>query len=425
MVRTIEIPYHTGSLPLKVAEEHLQAVVTVREPRCAGSEEELLRRALLNPIGSPPLRALARGKKKVLIITSDHTRAVPSKLTLPLLLEEIRSAAPEAEIAILIATGLHRATTEAEQREKFGDGLVDKETFYVHDATKAEDMREICRLPSGALLSVNRLAVECDLLIAEGFIEPHFVAGFSGGRKSILPGISSEETIKVNHSYPALASPRAVSGVLRENPVHEDMAAAARAVNLQFILNVALDADKKIIAAFAGDPEQAHRTGCRYLSDFSLCQGVTGDIVVTGNGGYPLDQNLYQAPKAVSTAALCAGKDGVIVMCCACSDGFGGDYYKALMTSGSVEEIDRRLAAIPPEETIPEQWCVQVFLKVLKEHPVILVNSHIPSELIRKANLIPAQTLDEAMEIARSIKGPDARVVAIPDGVAVLFDCRL
>jgi len=418
----LDIPYHIGTMPLYVDENKLKAVITPLEPAHSGlSEREIIVNALRNPIGAATLKKLATGKKKILLITCDHTRAMPSKLTLPILLEEIRSGAPGAEVSIMLATGSHRATTEDELRAMFGDEIVDNERIFVHDCTKDEDMREVCTLPSGAVLRVNRMAVECDLLVSEGFIEPHFFAGFSGGRKSVMPGIASIETVNVNHSYHALASPYAISGVIENNPVHIDMAAAARAVGLAFILNVALDAEKKIIAAFSGDMEQAHLAGCEFVSSYSTRPAVVGDIIVTSNGGYPLDQNLYQAAKAASTAAMCALEDGVIILVCGCADGFGGEYFRKLMLSGSVAEIDEKLAAIPPEETIPEQWNVQVFMRVMRKHKIILVTTNIEWELISKANMIPAATVDEALEIAHSIMGTEAKVVAIPDGVAVVI----
>ena len=420
--RRINIPYHTVTMPLHVDERNLKALITPLTPEESGkNERELILEALRNPIDSPPLRELAVGKKKILLITSDHTRAMPSKLTLPLLFEEIRIGAPDAEVDVIIATGLHRATTEQEQRAMFGDEFVDNENIYVHDCAIEEDMREICKLPSGATFHVNRLAVECDLLIAEGFIEPHFFAGFSGGRKSVMPGIASTETVNTNHSYKALSSPHAISGVLEGNPVHYDMLAAARAVNLAFILNVALDSDKKVIAAFSGHMETAHLAGCDFVKSFSVRPAVEGDIVVTGNGGYPLDQNLYQAPKAVSTAVKCAGEDGVIIMLSGCVDGIGGDEFNELILSGTAEEIDMKLSKIPPEETIRDQWGAQIFARIMKKHKVILVTTNIEPELIEKANFIPAATADEALEIAYSIKGEDAKVVVIPDGVATVI----
>ena len=422
MRRTIPIPYYTSTLELHVEEENLKAVLTAKMHgfHAEKSQERLVLDALEHPVGSPRLRELAQGRRKIVIVTSDHTRAVPSRITLPLLLKEIRSGNPGADITILIATGLHRPTTEEEQRRMFGDEIVDHEKIVINNAFDPDQFVELCALPSGAVFQVNKLAAECDLLVTEGFVEPHFFAGFSGGRKSILPGICSQRTVNENHSYRAVSHPRANSGMLKDNPIHADMLCAAKAVNVQFIFNVALDGDKKIVAAWAGDLEKAHEAGVAFIRQWSQCPVVTGDIVITSNGGYPLDQNLYQSPKAMATAEACAGEDGVIIMCCSCCDGMGGVHFGELIQRGTPDEIDRYLSEIPPQETIPEQWCTQVCVRVLRKHPVILVTTFLDHEEVRKANMIPASTPDEALEIAYRLKGKHARVVVIPDGVSVL-----
>ncbi len=421
-MKTISIPYYTSSLELHIEEENLEAVITSGldsfDPGMG--EAELVEKALREPVGTLPLCELAKGKKKILLVTSDHTRAMPSKVTLPILLKEIRSGNPDAEITILIATGLHRPTTVEEQRRMFGDEIVDHEHIEVNDAFDASQFVDLGELPSGAHFHVNRLAVESDMIITEGFIEPHFFAGFSGGRKSILPGICSKETVNENHSYKAIADPHSTTGVLEHNPIHEDMVVAARRVNVAFILNVALNGEKHVIGAWAGDLEAAHAEGVDFVRRHSQCQSLRGDIVITGNGGYPLDQNLYQTPKAVSTAEACAGEDGVIIMCASCVDGMGGENFGRLITMGSVDEIDSYLSKIPPRETIAEQWCPQIYSRIMKKHKVILVTTFMDHELIRKANMIPASSPDEALEIAYGIKGSDAKVVVIPDGVSVL-----
>ena len=421
-MKTIKIPYYTSSLDLHIEEENLEAVITAKTDEYVAekSEEALVKEALANPIGTPRLRELAKGKKKVTLVTSDHTRAVPSKLTLPILLAEIREGNPDADITILIATGLHRATTEAEQRRMFGDAIVDNEKIAVNDAFKDEDFAYVKTLPSGAELWVNKIALECDLLITEGFIEPHFFAGFSGGRKSILPGICNAATVNENHSYKAISSPYSTTGVLEHNPIHEDMVCAARAVNTQFILNVALNGEKKVIAAFAGDLEQAHATGVQFVRELAQCPSISGDIVITSNGGYPLDQNLYQSPKAVATAEACCKEGGVIIMCASCYDGMGGTHFEKLIVKGTVDEIDEFLSKIPPKETIAEQWCAQIYSRILKKYRIILVTTYLDHEMVRKANMIPASSPDEALAMAYEMMGKDARVVVIPDGVAVL-----
>lgn len=419
-MKTIPIPYLHHHVELHIEDRNLKAVLLPREwqePE-GKTERQLIIDALRSPTGSPALSELARGKRRVVVVTSDHTRAVPSRLTLPILLSEIRLGNPDADITILIATGLHRATTEAEQRAMFGDEIVDHERIVVNDAFQPDDFIRICELPSGASFCVNRLAAECDLLIAEGFIEPHFFAGFSGGRKSILPGICSEETVNENHSFQAIAHTNARTGVVEGNPIHRDMIFAARAVNLAFILNVALNEQKRVIAAFAGDMEQAHEAGTSFIRALSSIDPVTGDIVLTGNAGYPMDQNLYQASKSADTAECCAGEDGVIIVCASCCDGMGGEHFARLITSGTPAQIEAALSSIPPKQTIPEQWVAQIYARIMKKHSLILV-SGLDYASVRRAGMIPASSPDEALALAYGIKGANAGVVVIPNGISV------
>lgn len=418
----IRIPYDRGFLELPRAAVPGARVI---EGDIAGyappaDAETIVHQALASPIETPRLSDLARAARSVVIVTSDHTRAMPSAVTLPLLLAEVRHGNPDADVTVLVATGLHRPSTEGELRQKFGDEVVDRERIVCNDAFDASAHEDLGTLPSGACFFVNRLVTTCDLLVTEGFIEPHFFAGFSGGRKSILPGVCSERTVKENHSYRAIAHERARSGVLDGNPIHLDMVEAARRVGVRFTLNVALNGAKQVIGAWAGDVERAHEAGVAFVRRLTCRPVEAADIVITGNGGYPLDQNLYQSPKAAATAAAYAGDDGVVILCCSCSDGIGGTHFEELMQLGSPAEIDARLAAIPPEQTIPEQWCAQIYARLLRRHRIVLVTDRLDAGLVRRCNMVPARTLDEALGIARQVKGPDARVIVIPDGVNVV-----
>ena len=417
-----QLPYYKGTLPLHVPDKNLKHVLVnhAEEFHSDRSEADIVRDALAAPIGTPPLSALAQGKQNILVITSDHTRSMPSGITMPILLEEIRKGQPDASITILIATGLHRPTTQEELLDRFGPDIVARERIVVHNAFQPEEMRYVCQLSSGAGLSVNRLALESDLIVSEGFIEPHFFAGFSGGRKSILPGICSQETVNENHSAKAIASPLATTGVLHGNPIHEDMVYAARKVGLAFILNVAMDAEKHIVAAFAGDCIQAHARGCAFVSDMCGVDKVTSDIVITTNSGYPLDQNLYQTPKGVSTAAACAGEDGVLILGASLCDGVGGTNFEKLMRLGSPQVIKDTIEAIPPKESIPEQWCAQIYARLLLQHPIIIVTQHMDPRELEAMGFLAAASFDQALEMAFRLKGPDASVTVIPDGVSVI-----
>ena len=277
---TIPLPYGKETVSLEVEEGHLTGVLRsgIHGYRPAKSAEELVHDSLEHPTGSPRLRELAAGKRRITIIASDHTRPVPSRVIMPQMLAEIRAGNPSADITILVATGLHRTTTLDELATKFGDEIVSRERIVVHDCDDAANLVNIGRLPSGGDLVVNRLAVEADLLVAEGFIEPHFFAGFSGGRKSVLPGIASRATVMYNHNAGFIAHPRARTGVLEGNPIHEDMLFAARAAKLAFVVNVVIDADHQPIFAVAGDCDAAHRKGREFLESKCRVAAMPADI---------------------------------------------------------------------------------------------------------------------------------------------------
>ena len=216
----IQFPYGKTYKTLTLPDERVQAVLTSDlESYCPDVDgEALVRRALEAPIGTQPLRELSRGKQRVTIIASDHTRPVPSKILMPLLLREIRAGNPEADITILIATGCHRETTREELISKFGEEIVAQEKIVVHDCDDVENMVHLGTLPSGGQCWVNRLACEADLLVSEGFIEPHFFAGYSGSRKAVLPGVAGRSTVLANHCAEFIDHPASRAGSLKEIP---------------------------------------------------------------------------------------------------------------------------------------------------------------------------------------------------------------
>ena len=256
-------------------------------PKSDKTEDEIVLDAMAHPIGSPKLSELAKGKENVVIICSDHTRPVPSKHIIPFMLKEIREGNPDAKITLLIATGFHRATTREELVGKFGEEIVDHEHIVIHDSHDMDAMENIGTLPSGAPLLINKVAANADLLVSEGFIETHFFAGFSGGRKSILPGVSSKVTVLGNHCSKFIDSTYSRTGILEGNPIHKDMVAASKMAHQKYIVNVIIDADKKVVHAVAGDAIEAHAAGCKFLQDY--CQVVpkkAADIAISTNGGY-------------------------------------------------------------------------------------------------------------------------------------------
>ena len=420
----ISIPYGRGTQSVSVPDGQLRAVLTPAHGGLAGGEQsEIVQQALENPIESPRLADLAQGKENILVITSDHTRPVPSAITMPLLLAEIRKGNPQAKITILIATGMHRRTTEAELRGKLGDAIVDAENIVVHEAMKDEDMAFFGRLPSGGELWLNKLVGQADLVVSEGFIEPHFFAGFSGGRKSILPGVAAGRTVLYNHNARFLSSGSSRQGRLAGNPIHEDMVYAAQQAKLAFILNVLIDSEKRVIAAVSGDREKAHEKGCALCMQLTRVKGVTADIAITSNGGYPLDQNVYQSVKGMTAAESCVREGGAIIMCAALGDGHGGeDFYRWFADRSGAAEVTRDILSIPPEETRMDQWEAQILARVQEKAACFFVTGEENRRLVEDMHMRWAPDAQTALAQAMELLGGDASVVVIPDGVGVIVD---
>lgn len=421
-MKEFRLPYDTGTQTLHIEESNLAGVLVSRQAayRAEKSESELVEDSLDHPIGSPRLEELAKGKKNIVIISSDHTRPVPSAIIMPIILRRLRSAAPDARIRILVATGFHRASTHEELVAKYGEDIVNNVEIVMHDARKSP-MVNIGTLPSGGNCLINMVAASADLLLAEGFIEAHFFAGFSGGRKAVLPGIASYKTIQANHCGEFIASPQCRTGNLSLNPIHADMVYAARAARLAFIVNVVLNEDKKIIASFAGDTEDAHLQGCNFVSDLAHVNKVPCDIAISTNGGYPLDQNVYQAVKGMTAAEATVREGGVIIMVAGCRDGHGGQaFYDNIAKAESPEAFLQQATATPRLETVPEQWTSQILARILVKYHVILVSDLLDPEIAAHLHMELASTVDEALARAYARVGSDARVAVIPDGLSVI-----
>ena len=419
----IRIPYGRHHLTADIPEARLQGILRSRLEAYIpeADEEALVEAALANPIGSQTLEALAAGKKNIVLIASDHTRPVPSKVLVPPMLKALRRGNPDAEITILIATGCHRGTTPEELTEKFGPEIVARERIVVHDCADEESLVTLGTLPSGGTLRINRIAAEADLLISEGFIEPHFFAGFSGGRKSVLPGIAAGETVYWNHNADFIGSDFARSGILEGNPIHKDMVFAARAAKLAFICNVVINAKHEVVGAFAGDCEAAHLAGTEFLKSLCRCEKVPADIVISSNNGYPLDQNIYQAVKGMTAAEATCRDGGVIIMTARCNDGHGGESFMQTMTQNlTPREILAQIEATPRESTVPDQWESQILARILSRFHVVLISEADPN-LVRAMKMHPAASLPEALQLAQQLLGRAAPITVIPEGISVII----
>lgn len=410
-----QIPYGTGNFTCDIPGARLlTSQIDSYSAEHPGSE--LVAAAMAAPVAGPRLSELAAGVKNAVILISDHTRPVPSRDILPGMLRELRSGNPDISVTLLVATGCHRGTTRDELIQKLGQELVASEHIAVHDAFDPSQNVSIGILPSGAPLVLDRRAVETDLLLAEGFIEPHFFAGFSGGRKSVLPGICDRVTVLGNHCGAFIDDPRARTGILEGNPIHRDMEAAAEMAKLRYIVNVVINGAHETVAAFAGSPKETHAAGVAFLRHYCEVPAIPGDIVITGNGGAPLDQNLYQCVKSMTAAEASAKPGATIILCAALADGIGGDgFYHALRDCESPAALYRAYAATPQTETVADQWQSQILCRILDKHSVIVVTGPEMASVVREMKMEYAENLDTALAMACP-----GEITVIPNGVSII-----
>ena len=414
----LKIPYGKGHIEF---DEKGAAVLSssIGELKSEGSGSDIVAAAMAAPIDSPKLSELAKGKKTCTIIISDHTRPVPSRDILPNMLSELYEGNPEIAVTLLVATGFHRPTTDRELVDKLGEDIMAKCPIVIHDCRSEKDNVCIGTLPSGAPLVIDRVAAETELLIAEGFIEPHFFAGFSGGRKSVLPGVCDQVTVLGNHCSKFIDSEFSRTGILDGNPIHADMVAAAEMAKLAYIVNVIIDEDKKTVAAFAGNYLTAHRKGCDFLLGYCKVVPAYADIVITSNGGAPLDQNIYQCVKSMTAAESSCKDGGVIILCAECADGHGGEgFYRALTYCESPSALYAEQMATPQDKTVPDQWESQILARILIKHKVIFVSRPEMKNMIEDMKMVYTASLDEAVALAKSW-GKES-VTVIPNGISVI-----
>jgi len=339
-------------------------------PAATAPAADLVLEAVRAPLGAPSLYAALSSRRPgdVVIVVSDFTRPIPYHSFLPELLIEIESAGVlRSEILILIATGMHRPSTEAERQEMFGSEVVDRYRIEDH---RAEDDAGLVPIPgrsaSGAEIRLNHHFVKAGFRIVTGLVEPHFMAGFSGGRKGVCPGLSSLDTIRNFHGEPFLADPRATNAVLSGNPLHEESLSVAQLAGIDFTLNIVLDKTRRIVQAFAGGLEPAHEAACAFVRTCAVRPVLRpADIVVTSSGGYPLDVTFYQCVKGFVSCLPAVQKGGTIIAFGGCAEGIGSPEYSDLLRrySGRWREF---LADIRnPGVFTKDQWELQMQARAL------------------------------------------------------------
>ncbi len=406
----VTLAYGTTGLPVDFGRP-----VDVIEPaarQVVEHPEVALRDALRQPIGSRPLRELAAPGDRVAIVISDVTRPAPNRAMVRALLHELADVPPE-RIVLLIATGLHRPCTRQEIEGMLGADIACQYPVLNHDAEDEDACREIGHTSSGRPVAINRAYLDADLRITAGLIEPHFFAGFSGGAKLVLPGVAAARSIMSNHDATLIGDPMARWGRLAGNPIHREQREAARLAGCEFTLNVTVNPARDITGIYAGALEPAHDAGCRELAH-EVMRGVDEpyDVVVTTNGGFPLDLYLYQAVKGMDAGAQVVRDGGHVVCAAECREGAGhGAFVHMLRGHESPSEMLASIMAPGHHEV--DQWQNQIFARVLDRATVHLHADGLDNAAVREAFCEPCPDIAARVE---ELAGSEGRVCVLPRG---------
>jgi nickel-dependent lactate racemase len=419
----IILKYGAEGIPLEI--EETPGFVGILQP----SESEPIKdpmaeieKSLWKPIESKPLAEIARGKKNACIVISDITRPVPNTLILPPLLKTIEAeGVPRSEITILISTGIHRPSTKEEHVRLVGQEIAEHYRIVDHLSKNREDMADVGKILGEVPALVNRLYVEADLKILTGFIEPHMWAGYSGGRKSILPGISSVETLQFMHGPEMIAHPNTEYGELEGNLFHKAGLEIMEKAGADFIVNVTLNTRKEVTGIFSGHPVEAHLRGCSFLAQHCVRElDAPLDFIVTANSGAPLDCNFYQTVKGITGAATVVRPGGDIIIASRCAEGAGSPEYKKILEM--VDSPGAFLSRLMRKEFfIPDQWCAQETYQVLMDRNVWIYTEGLSREEIKRYHLHPVDALEEMILTLLTKHGRKARWAVVPDGPMVIL----
>ncbi len=411
----IKFPCGNGYLTASLPAGNIAYILTARDVPGLENEGAAITAGLRKPIASPPLLDRVRETDKVIILVTDNTRPCPEDRLLPPVLAELEVKIPRENITIMIALGLHPPLDRPEMITKLGKEVVENYRVLNHDVNQTVNIGTTSR---GTPVDINRRVIEADFRLSTGFIEPHFFAGFSGGRKSIAPGVFSVRSAYKNHGYAMLEHPETRAGNLVGNPIHEDMVEQAKMARLDFIVNVLLNKRREITHVVAGDPFQAHEEGCRIEKEIvGVKVPRLVDISITTNSGAPLDLDLYQTCKGIDTAARITRPGGIIITVSACSAGLGPESFRELHASvGSPEAV---LREIKRQEPVGVQWENQILARTQLKNAVYLV-SGLEDSLVRDMMITPIRTVEEGLEKAFQVLGADASIAVIPEGPLVL-----
>ena len=407
------LKYGAGELTCKLPDHNFDGVLMPAATGPLPLADTEIRRALSQPIGSKPLRELVRPGEKIAIVTSDISRPCPSHLMLPPLLEELEAAGvTPSDVTIVLALGIHRGHTQAEVDKLVGEKVARR--WSVVDSSP--DCVGFGHTPAGTPVDVFRAVAEADRRICLGNVEFHYFAGYSGGAKAIMPGVSSHEAIQSNHKM--MTHELAHAGRLVGNPVREDIDAVGSFLNIDFILNVVLDPAKNILGAFAGDYLKAHRAACTMLdSIYKVNIPAPGaDIVVVSAGGRPKDMNVYQAQKALDNAARAVRPGGVIIWVAECPEGYGEDVFETWLNEA--HEPQDLVSRVSQNFELGGHKAAAMAL--VREKAEIFMVSSLPESAMKNMFVTPMKDVESAIARALELLGPQARIVAMPYGGSIL-----
>jgi lactate racemase len=411
----VRLAYGERGLEVDLPDE-AEVVLPTHVPGLA-DESSALVDALRRPTFGPPLASLVRPGQRVVVVHSDLTRPAPNDRMLPPILAEIEGAGVRREdITLLNATGLHRPNTHEELVRMLGERLVREYRVVNHVASDLSRHVHLGQTAHGTEVWLDREYVEADVRILTGFVEPHFFAGFSGGAKSILPGVASELSVLRNHDAPHLGSPSATWGITYGNPVFEDGRAAARLAPPSFVVNVTLNDERRVTGVFSGELQPAHDAGCEFARK-SAMRPVDRpyDVVVTTNSGYPLDLNLYQAVKGMSAGAQVVREGGAIVIAAECREGIGHPQFQEILRMADSPR-DLLDVVYRPGFLKVDQWEAQMLANVLLRAPVYVHSAGLTPEDARLAQLTPVEDVGQTVRELAARLGPGARIGVLPQG---------
>ena len=407
-------------LTAEIPDGNLVGVLGVPVSQPVADIEAAVTEAIGRPIGKPPLAELARGRQRACIVVCDITRPVPSARIVPVIVQALEAAGMQpSQITVLVATGTHRSNTKDELAILLGLDTVAQVRVENHNCR--DDHPFLGLSPNGVPVYLNREYLVADLRITVGMIEPHFMAGYAGGRKMVMPGVAGLETVQAWHSPRFLENPKATNGEIDGNPVHEEALAIARMAPPDFIVDCALDSAKRPCAFFAGDMEMAWGQGVEFVRAQVRAELVEPvDIVVTSGGGYPLDLTFYQTVKGMVGALPILKPGGSIVIASECQEGIGSQHFTdCLIGLETIEDFPQRIES-PTWRFVPDQWQIELFARAVRGRTVFLVSSGIPEDRLGRLFVTPQPTIKAALEQAFAQHGASATVAAIPKGPYVL-----